>query len=144
MEGVFFDLTSMENLEAGESLPSFSCELERQRIIAHRVAETIQEPDPGHQLLTPGLLGALLGNREAEISPDPTFLAKFFTAWNGEQFYICSYDPQTGDFYGVRGVDEVHWGHFSLNELMQLRGPFEMKIERSLMFLPTAASEVIE
>ena len=144
MDAVFFDLTSMENIEAGESLPSFSCELERQRKIAQRVAETLQEKEPGHQLLTPELLGALLSNQDAERLPNPTFYAKYFTAWNGENFFVCSYDPQTGDFYGIRGVEEITWGHFSLDELMSLRGPFEMKIERSLSFFPTAASEVVE
>lgn len=144
MKGIFFNLTGMEKSETGESLLSFSCELERQRRIVQRVAETLQETEPGHQLLTPELLGVLLSNQDAEFHPNPTFYAQYFTAWNGEKFFVCSYDPQTGDFYGIRGADEITWGHFGLDELMSLRGPFEMKIERSLSFFPMAASEVVE
>lgn len=144
MDALFFDRIFMEQIHEDERATSAFQELEDKRAINQRLMEILQEPEEGHRLLTPEVFAALTANQKAEIEPDPTFLTKFFTVWNGVQYFICSYTPETGEFYGIKALNEVEWGFFSLADFMKEKGPFGMKMERSLSFQPTRASDVLE
>lgn len=75
------------------------------------------------------------GNRVAHV--------KFFTPWAGWTWYGTEYDPEERVFFGyVEGL-EKEWGYFSLDELEQLRGPFGLKIERDMHFVPKEVGGVL-
>lgn len=61
---------------------------------------------------------------------------KFFCPWSSWKWYPIEYDPKDGIFFGLVDGDFVEWGEFALSELVDLKGPFGMAIERDKYFTP--------
>lgn len=96
------------------------------------------------------LLDEALIKRFAEVGSqeevrDPLIIAKFFNPTGAGTWYATEYDPIRKEFFGYvsifgGGMDE--WGYFSLDELMQYRGPYGIGIERDLYWDEIRASQV--
>jgi Protein of unknown function (DUF2958) len=80
-----------------------------------------------------------------EKNPDPTIQVKFFTPWTNWTWYATEGQKQEdGDwlFFGYVVGQEKELGYFTLSELMSVRGPFGLKIERDMHFDPTPLSKI--
>jgi hypothetical protein len=67
---------------------------------------------------------------------------KFFDPTGSWTWYASEYDPDTRIFYGLVDGHEKEFGYFSFDELLQLRLPMGLKIERDLYFESTLISEL--
>jgi len=72
---------------------------------------------------------------------DPMVWVKFFTPWTSWTWYATEFDGKDLFFGWVCG-QEKELGYFSLRELMSVRGPVGLKIERDRYFRPMPLSEV--
>ncbi len=81
-----------------------------------------------------------LGATEDEC--DPVAIARFFTPDSCWRWYLCEYDPETREAFGlVQGMEE-ELGLFNLSELESIRGPLGKFIERDPTWKPRRISEV--
>lgn len=69
-------------------------------------------------------------------------LVKFFDPTGSWTWYASEYNPDTKMFYGLVDGHEKEFGYFSFDELLQLRLPMGLKIERDLYFKPTSLLEL--
>ena len=78
------------------------------------------------------------------ISDSSTEIAyvKFFDPTGSWTWYASEYNPETKMFYGLVDGHEKELGYFSFDELLQLRLPMGLKIERDLYFESTLISEL--
>lgn len=67
---------------------------------------------------------------------------KFFDPTGSWTWYASEYDPDTRIFYGLVDGHEKEFGYFSFDELLQLRLPMGLKIERDLYFESTLLSKL--
>lgn len=67
---------------------------------------------------------------------------KFFTPDAQWSWYASEFDGED-KFFGLVSGLEVELGYFSLGELMMLRGPMGLPIERDLHFQPTSLRELM-
>ena len=72
---------------------------------------------------------------------DPVARVKFFTPWSNWTWFALEFDTQDQFFGLVQGQHE-EMGYFSLSELMRIRGPGGLRIERDLYFKPTPISQL--
>lgn len=71
------------------------------------------------------------------------FYVKLFTPWSDWTWYIAEMDFKTGKCFGLVCGFEKEVGYFDLNELIEIKGPFGMKIERDLHYTVKKYSEVM-
>jgi len=73
-------------------------------------------------------------------------LCKFFNPCGAGTWYVIEGEKDEDDFifWGLVDLHEREFGHFSLNELMNLRLPFGLQIERDLYFSDTLLKKVLE
>lgn len=76
-----------------------------------------------------------------EDEDDPLLICKFFTPDSGWTWYAYEFDGDDLFFGWVVGL-EKELGYFRLSELLSIRGPFGLPIERDLHFVPTKLSVV--
>lgn len=73
---------------------------------------------------------------------DKKIVCKLFTPWAGWTWYVVEGDLQPdGDwlFWGLVDGFEKEWGYFTLSDLLKLKGPYGLRVERDLHFgTPTA------
>lgn len=74
---------------------------------------------------------------------DPLCVVKFFCPWNNWTWYGIEWDG-SNIFFGYVSGHENELGYFSLKELMELRGPGGLRIERDMYFKPILLSKVEE
>ena len=82
--------------------------------------------------------------RSQEGTRDPIVYLRFFSG-SSWVWYVTEGSPEDDDFifFGfVIGLEE-EWGHFSLSELTEARGPSGFPIERDLHFKPDRFSRVM-
>lgn len=62
--------------------------------------------------------------------------AKFFTPWTSWSWYVTEASQEDDDvrFFGLVDGHEKELGYFVLSELMEVRGPGGLTIERDLHF----------
>ena len=80
-----------------------------------------------------------------EKNPNPTVVCKFFTPWSNWTWYVTEGQKQPdGDylFFGFIVGHDAELGYFSLNELMSVRGPAGLKVERDMWFTPTPLDKI--
>lgn len=80
-----------------------------------------------------------------EKNPNPTVVCKFFTPWSNWTWYVTEGQKQPdGDylFFGFVVGHDAELGYFSLNELMSVRGPAGLKVERDMWFTPTPLDKI--
>jgi hypothetical protein len=68
---------------------------------------------------------------------------KYFVPWNNWTFYATEGQEEDGDvrFFGLVDGHEKELGYFVLSELMSIRGPGGLTIERDLHFGEHTLSE---
>jgi hypothetical protein len=79
---------------------------------------------------------------EQAKSKNITFYCKLFTPWTRWTWYIAEADWETGECFGYVQGFESELGYFDLNELMEIRGPFGLKIERDRFFTTKTLSQL--
>jgi hypothetical protein len=87
---------------------------------------------------------AKVGSQEGE--KDPLVVARFFNPTGAGTWYATEYDPKTRMFFGyvsIFGDWNDEWGYFSLDELEEYKGRFNLGIERDLHFTAVPASQAI-
>ena len=87
---------------------------------------------------------ARVGSQEEK--KDPVIVARFFNPTGAGTWYATEYDPKTREFFGyvsIFGDWNDEWGYFSLQELEEYKGRFNLGIERDLHFKEQPASQVI-
>lgn len=99
------------------------------------------------KFLTKAILAALPPIGATEKQADPTIVCKFFAPWTNWTWYVLEGSPEGGDtndmrFYGYIEGQANEIGYFMLNELLAVRGPFGLKIERDLHWTPKPLSAV--
>jgi hypothetical protein len=76
-----------------------------------------------------------------EHEEDPLVICKFFTPDSNWTWYVLEFDREDVFFGWVVGF-EHELGYFRLSELVSVRGPLGLSIERDLHFRPTKLSVV--
>ena len=95
-------------------------------------------------LLPPELLSTLPPLYSTEDIPDPPVKIKFFVPWNNWTWYVTEGETVEDDdvrFFGLADGHEKELGYFVLSELMSIRGPADLTIERDLHFGEHTLSE---
>lgn len=90
------------------------------------------------KLLTKEIIKKLpaLGSQDGKNPKDVPIVVKFFCPWGRYTFYATEGEQQGDDwvFFGLVRGQETELGYFSLNELMSVKGPGGLKIERDMWF----------
>jgi hypothetical protein len=97
----------------------------------------------GHKLVTKTLAAALPALYATDGQGDSAVAhVKFFSPFNGWEWYATEYDPTTGTFFGlVKGFD-AELGYFTLAELASAAVNGVPAVERDLYFDPTPLGRV--
>lgn len=82
-----------------------------------------------------------LYDTEHEPLEDKIALVKFFHPASNWTWYGIEFDGNDL-FWGLVAGHETEFGYFSLKELSQLVGPFELRIERDIFFRPTSVKDL--
>ena len=95
-------------------------------------------------LLTKKIIKKLprLGGQEQK-GLDAVVYIKFFTPWTSWTWYATEFDGND-IFFGLVDGFEKELGYFSLSELKNIKGPFGLKIERDLYYIPTTLEKLME
>jgi hypothetical protein len=93
------------------------------------------------KLLPNGLLKRLPALYASETVEDPQVVCKFFLPGTGWTWYAIEFDGQD-TFYGYVIGFVCELGYFSLKELMEARGPLNLKVERDLYFKAQPLSKI--
>lgn len=70
-------------------------------------------------------------------------LVKFFTPWSNWSWYASEFDGDN-EFFGLVSGLAVELGYFHLSELLSIRGPLGLKIERDIHFKPQTLKSLQE
>jgi len=89
---------------------------------------------PGHRLMTKELLAQFQSTGRQEYIPDPVIIAKYFTPWSSWTWYATEFDLEELIFFGAVHGHEKEIGYFSLLEMLEIRGPAGLRIERDIHF----------
>jgi hypothetical protein len=87
------------------------------------------------------------GDTSTKEAEDILVLAKFFCPWNAFTWFAAEWYPDTNIFFGYANLGDdtnSELGNFSLKELEELEGPFGMKVERDIYWVPRSLRLVIE
>jgi hypothetical protein len=73
---------------------------------------------------------------ETENQDDPKVVVKYFCPWSNWTWYATEGSEEDGDFrfFGLVDGHDKELGYFVLSELMSVRGPGGLTIERDLYF----------
>ncbi len=106
---------------------------EKSDLTLEEILESLMPLHPGHQLITQELLDRFhqLGRQEGM---DAIIVAKFFVPWSNWIWFATEFDPEDFIFFGLVHGFENELGSFSLLELLNVRGPGGLRIERDLHF----------
>jgi len=74
-----------------------------------------------------------LGTTEKTPTAEKVCVAKFFQPWGSWTWYAVEFDGKD-IFFGLVDGFELEWGSFSLSELLSVKGPIGLAIERDLYF----------
>ena len=96
---------------------------------------------PGHDLLPIEIANALPALRSTENVADPIVHLKLFTPDSNWMWYATEYGPEERTFFGLVDGFEEELGYFSLDELIESRGPIGLPIERDVHFDPRPLSQ---
>lgn len=72
---------------------------------------------------------------------EATAYLKLFTPWSNWTWFVTEMDPDTGECFGLVVGLERELGYFNINDLMAIRGPAGLKVERDRWFDPTPLSQ---
>lgn len=75
---------------------------------------------------------------------DPVCKVRLFNPTGVGTWWIASYDPETGNAYGVAHIHEREAGYFHMPELVNFRGRMGLPIERTTGWSPKPMSEILK
>ena len=93
------------------------------------------------KLVTKAVRRQLPSLYSTEQEKDPLAMAKFFTPWTNWTWYAVEFDGED-TFWGLANGHDKELGYFSLLELLSVRGPGGLTVERDLNFEPTPVSKL--
>ena len=72
-------------------------------------------------------------------------ICKFFSPWGNWTWYVLEGERYDNDweFFGYVESDFPEYGYFTLSELESVVGPFGLKIERDIHFIPCKLGDVV-
>ena len=82
-----------------------------------------------------------LGEQE-KLRMDEIEHVKFFTPDSSWTWYVTEFDGND-TFFGLVDGLEKELGYFYLSELEDIRGPFDLKVERDIFFEPTKIKNLL-
>ncbi|MCH8042813.1 MAG: DUF2958 domain-containing protein [Planctomycetes bacterium] len=94
-----------------------------------------------HDLIPDSLKEKLPSLYATQNEPDPIAQVKLFTPDSSWTWYVTEYDPADRLCFGLVVGHERELGYFSLDELLSLRGPLRLPVERDLYWQPTPLSK---
>ncbi len=72
-------------------------------------------------------------------------LIKFFNPCGIGTWYLTSFDPERGGFFGLCDLGDPELGYLDEREIRELRvPPFNLPIERDLWFAPVPLEELVK
>lgn len=83
-----------------------------------------------------------IGTNANKKPEDITIQFKLFCPWSSWNWYISEANFETGELFGYCVGFEKEWGYVDLNELLEIRGPGGLRIERDRFFDPVKFSEL--
>ena len=98
-------------------------------------------PDAAHDLLPDEIAASLPPLYATQNESDPIARVKWFTPDSSWTWYVCEYDPTERLCFGLVIGHERELGYFSLDELLAVRGPLGLRIERDLYWEPRPTSQ---
>lgn len=78
---------------------------------------------------------------ETDDQTDPIAIVKFFNPCGIGTWWAVEFDPETRIFFGKADLGFPELGSFSLDELLNYKGPLGLGIERDLFFTPKPLSQ---
>lgn len=72
---------------------------------------------------------------------DPIAIVKLFNPCGIGTWWACEFDPDSGIFFGKADLGFPELGSFSLDELLDYKGPLGLGIERDLYFTSKPLSQ---
>ena len=97
------------------------------------------------QLITKTVAKTLPAMYATEEVEDPVVKVKLFTPWAGWTWFLTDYDPATkvafGYAHNARDPQGAELGYFSIAELESIKGPFGLKVEREIHWIPKPLSK---
>ena len=79
---------------------------------------------------------------QEDLGFDAIAYLKFFTPDSNWTWYITEFDGKD-IFFGLVDGFEKELGYFSLSEIKNARGPYGLKIERDLHFIPVKLKNLL-
>jgi hypothetical protein len=76
-----------------------------------------------------------------ENDKDPLVRVKWFTPSSNWTWFVTEFDPIDRMAFGMVHGLEKEMGYISLDELLSVRGPFGLVVERDLQFQPKPLSQ---
>lgn len=93
------------------------------------------------KIITAAIQKALDKNRDKPLG-DVTPAMKVFTPWGSATWLVVSMDDDRDTLWAICDIGHGHveYGTVSLRELMSLRGPWGLRVERDLHWSPQATA----
>ena len=101
---------------------------------------THRSSDPAHDLMPADIAPHIPPLYAVEKVPDPVVRLKWFTPDSSWTWYGLEYDPAERLCFGLVVGHERELGYFALDELLEVRGPLGLPVERDLHWQPTPLS----
>ena len=96
---------------------------------------------PGHDLMPAEVAKHLPALHSAEGQTDPVARLKWFTPDSCWTWYVVEYDPEQRLCFGLVIGQEREPGYFLLDDILEVRGPIGLPVERDLYFQPKPLSQ---
>jgi|WetSurMetagenome_2_1015567.scaffolds.fasta_scaffold48608_6 hypothetical protein len=87
------------------------------------------------------------GDTSTKDPSDVMVLAKFFCPWNAHVWFATDYYEDTKSCFGYVNLSDdqnAELGYFDIEEMEAIDGPFGLKIERDIHWVPRSLKLVIE
>ena len=96
------------------------------------------------KLLTKELLKKLppIGH-SIETKEEPQAIVKWFTPDSNWTWYVAEYNPETGMGWGLVDGLAKEFGYFTIDEILKIRGPFKLPVERDWSFDPVNLNSLV-
>ena len=128
-------LSLLDQIPADDKVPLFESPMNEQDWKRKR----------GMKLLTAELLTKLPPLRGQEKAGDEAIVwVKWFTPDSSWTWYVTEFNPETGECFGLVDGFEKELGYFSLPEIMEVRGPLGLAVERDKFWEPTTLRKVMD
>lgn len=97
--------------------------------------------DEAHDLMPADAAPAIPPLYATQHEDDPIARLKWFTPDSSWTWFVVEYDPAERRCFGLVIGHEREFGHFSLDEIQELRGPLGLQVERDLYWKAQPASQ---